>query len=167
MGVETASRRYFNKSVSKLNVSEAAVLAGITQNPTEYNPITNQQNNEAKRKIVLKNMLDQKYITEDEYEDALGDDVYSRIKSVNEQKISGKSTINSYYVDAVIDNVISDLKQKLGYTETQAYNAIYREGLKIYTCQDGALQKICDDVIMMINIILREQSRIFLMSSMW
>ena len=55
--------------------------------------------------------------------------------------------INSYYVDAVIDNVISDLKQKLGYTETQAYNAIYREGLKIYTCQDGALQKICDDVI--------------------
>ena len=147
MGVETASRRYFNKSVSKLNVSEAAVLAGITQNPTEYNPITNQQNNEAKRKIVLKNMLDQKYITEDEYEDALGDDVYSRIKSVNEQKISGKSMINSYYVDAVIDNVISDLKQKLGYTETQAYNAIYREGLKIYTCQDGALQKICDDVI--------------------
>lgn len=167
MGVETASRRYFNKSVSKLNVSEAAVLAGITQNPTEYNPITNQQNNEAKRKIVLKNMLDQKYITEDEYEDALGDDVYSRIKSVNEQKISGKSMINSYYVDAVIDNVISDLKQKLGYTETQAYNAIYRKGLKIYTCQDGALQKICDDVIMMINIILREQSRIFLMSSMW
>ena len=147
MGVETASRRYFNKSVSKLNVSEAAVLAGITQNPTEYNPITNQQNNEAKRKIVLKNMLDQKYITEDEYEDALGDDVYSRIKSVNEQKISGKSMINSYYVDAVIDNVISDLKQKLGYTETQAYNAIYRKGLKIYTCQDGALQKICDDVI--------------------
>ncbi|MBU5478725.1 transglycosylase domain-containing protein [Eubacterium sp. MSJ-13] len=147
MGVETASRRYFNKSVSKLTVSEAAVLAGITQNPTEYNPITEQANNEAKRKIVLKNMLDQGYITEDEYEDALGDDVYSRIKNVNEQKSLDKSTINSYYVDAVIDNVISDLKQKLGYTETQAYNAIYREGLKIYTCQDRELQEICDSVI--------------------
>lgn len=147
MGVETASRRYFNKSVSKLTVSEAAVLAGITQNPTEYNPITKQQNNEAKRKIVLKNMLDQKYIAEDEYEEALGDDVYSRIKSVNEQKSAGKNKINSYYVDAVIDNVISDLKQKLGYTETQAYNAIYREGLKIYTCQDKSLQEICDNVI--------------------
>lgn len=147
MGVETASRRYFNKSVSKLTVSEAAVLAGITQNPTEYNPITEQANNEAKRKIVLKNMLDQGYITEDEYEDALGDDVYSRIKNVNEQKSLGKNTINSYYVDAVIDNVISDLKQKLGYTETQAYNAIYREGLKIYTCQDRELQEICDSVI--------------------
>lgn len=147
MGVETASRRYFDKSVSKLTVSEAAVLAGITQNPTEYNPITKQENNEAKRKIVLKNMLDQKYITEDEYEDALGDDVYSRIQSVNKEKKIPSGTVNSYYVDAVIDNVVSDLKQKLGYTETQAYNAIYREGLKIYTCQDRAIQKICDNVI--------------------
>lgn len=148
MGVETASKRYFGKSVSKLTVSEAAVLAGITQNPTEYNPITEQQNNEAKRKIVLKNMLDQKYITEDEYEEALGDDVYSRIQNVNkEKKTSSYGDINSYYVDAVIENVVSDLKQKLGYTETQAYNAIYREGLKIYTCQDQSLQKICDDVI--------------------
>lgn len=148
MGVETASKRYFGKSVSKLTVSEAAVLAGITQNPTEYNPITEQQNNEAKRKIILKNMLDQKYITEDEYEEALGDDVYSRIQDINKEKrTSSYGDINSYYVDAVIENVVSDLKQKLGYTETQAYNAIYRAGLKIYTCQDQSLQKICDDVI--------------------
>lgn len=148
MGVETASKRYFGKSVSKLTVSEAAVLAGITQNPTEYNPITEQQNNEAKRKIILKNMLDQEYITEDEYEEALGDDVYSRIQDINKEKrTSSYDDINSYYVDAVIENVVSDLKQKLGYTETQAYNAIYREGLKIYTCQDQSLQKICDDVI--------------------
>ena len=148
MGVETASKRYFGKSVSKLTVSEAAVLAGITQKPTEYNPITEQQNNEAKRKIILKNMLDQKYITEDEYEEALGDDVYSRIQDINKEKrTSSYGDINSYYVDAVIENVVSDLKQKLGYTETQAYNAIYREGLKIYTCQDQSLQKICDDVI--------------------
>lgn len=148
MGVETASKRYFGKSVSKLTVSEAAVLAGITQNPTEYNPITEQQNNEAKRKIILKNMLDQEYITENEYEEALGDDVYSRIQDINKEKrTSSYGDINSYYVDAVIENVVSDLKQKLGYTETQAYNAIYREGLKIYTCQDQSLQKICDDVI--------------------
>ena len=148
MGVETASKRYFGKSVSKLTISEAAVLAGITQNPTEYNPITEQQNNEAKRKIILKNMLDQEYITEDEYEEALGDDVYSRIQDINKEKrTSSYGDINSYYVDAVIENVVSDLKQKLGYTETQAYNAIYREGLKIYTCQDQSLQKICDDVI--------------------
>ena len=148
MGVETASKRYFGKSVSKLTVSEAAVLAGITQNPTEYNPITEQQNNEAKRKIILKNMLDQEYITEDEYEEALVAFGFSRIQDINKEKrTSSYGDINSYYVDAVIENVVSDLKQKLGYTETQAYNAIYREGLKIYTCQDQSLQKICDDVI--------------------
>ena len=77
-------------------------------------------------------MLEQEFISEDEYEDALGEDVYSYIKQVNEKKSSAKSLVNSYYVDAVIDAVIKDLKQELGYTETQAYNAVYRKGLKIY-----------------------------------
>lgn len=147
LGVEAASKRYFDKSVSELSLSEAAVIAGITQNPTDYNPISNQENNAAKRKIVLKAMLEQGYISEDEYEDALGDDVYSYIKEVNKRKLSVKSTVNSYYVDAVIDSVIKDLKQELGYTETQAYNAVYRKGLKIYSCQKKELQDICDSVI--------------------
>ncbi|MCI8746897.1 MAG: penicillin-binding protein [Lachnospiraceae bacterium] len=147
LGVEAASKRYFDKSVSELNISEAAVIAGITQNPTEYNPITQQENNAAKRKLVLKAMLEQKFISEDEYEDALGDDVYSYIRQVNEKKSSEKILVNSYYVDAVIDSVIRDLKQELGYTETQAYNAVYRRGLKIYSCQKKELQDICDSVI--------------------
>ena len=100
-----------------------------------------------KRKLVLKAMLEQNFISEDEYEDALGDDVYSYIKQVNEKKSSAKILVNSYYVDAVIDNVIKDLKQELGYTETQAYNAVYRRGLKIYSCQKKELQDICDNVI--------------------
>lgn len=147
LGVEAASKRYFDKSVSELNISEAAVIAGITQNPSEYNPITHQENNAAKRKLVLKAMLEQEFISEDEYEDALGEDVYSYIRQVNEKKSSAKSTVNSYYVDAVIDSVIKDLKQELGYTETQAYNALYRRGLKIYSCQKKDLQDICDNVI--------------------
>lgn len=147
LGVEVASRRYFDKSVSELTVSEAAVLAGITQNPTEYNPITNPRQNEDKRKLVLKNMLEQGYLSEEVYEDALGDDVYTRIKQVNRKKRGEKTTINSYYVDAVIEQVVSDLKTELGYTETQAYNAVYRRGLSIYTCQDKKIQSICDEVI--------------------
>lgn len=147
LGVEAASRRYFDKSVSELTVSEAAVLAGIAQSPSEYAPIAHPENNTARRRLVLKAMLEQEYISEDEYEDALGDDIYSVIKDVNEKKISEKRTINSYYVDAVIDSVIKDLKQELGYTETQAYNAVYRKGLKILSCQDNEIQKICDSVI--------------------
>lgn len=147
LGVQTASKRYFNKDVSQVTISEAAVLASIAQNPTEYNPIAKPQNNSDRRKIVLKYMLEQEYISEEEYEDALGDDVYARIENVNQKKSTVKDNVNSYYVDAVIDSVLEDLKQKLGYTETQAYNAIYRGGLKIYTCQDGKIQKICNDVI--------------------
>lgn len=147
LGVQTASKRYFNKDVSQVTISEAAVLAGITQNPTEYNPITKPEQNSERRKLVLKAMLDQQYITEEDYEDALGDDVYARIQSTNQKKSTIRESVNSYYVDAVIDNVLTDLKQKLGYTETQAYNALYRCGLKIYTCQEAELQTICDDVI--------------------
>lgn len=147
LGVEAASKRYFDKSVSELTVSEAAVLAGIAKSPAEYNPVTHQENNTARRKLVLKAMLEQEYISEDDYEDALGDDIYSYIKDVNEKKTSEKRTINSYYVDAVIDSVIKDLKQELGYTETQAYNAVYRRGLSIFSCQNNTIQNICDKVI--------------------
>lgn len=147
LGIQTASKRYFNKDVSQMTLSEAAVLASVVQNPTEYNPITQPQNNSDRRKIVLKKMLEQAYIAEEEYEDALADDVYQRIEDINQKKSSVKDNVNSYYIDAVIDSVLEDLKQRLGYTETQAYNAIYRGGLRIYTCQDQELQEICDRVI--------------------
>ena len=53
LGVKVASRRYFNKEVSDLTLSECAVLAGITQNPSKFNPISGREENEKKRKIIL------------------------------------------------------------------------------------------------------------------
>lgn len=147
VGVESASRWYFDKGVSELNLSEAAVLAAIGGSPSKCDPVNNQEENSQRRKIVLKSMLDEGYIKEDEYEDALGDDVYERIKKINEGKFTKDKIDNSYYVDAVVENVVDDLMGKLGYSETQAYNAIYRDGLKIYTCMDSGIQSICDDVI--------------------
>ena len=147
IGVQNASMRYFNKDISQLSISEAAVLAGTQQNQTDDNPITNPENNSEQRKKVLKAMLDQNYISEEDYEDALGDDVYTRVQTKNQKKSNHSESGNSYYVDAVIDNVFEDLKEKLGYTETQAYNALYRDGLRIYSCQDEELQSICDKVI--------------------
>ena len=147
LGVQSAAQRYFNKDVNELNLSESATIAAITQNPGRYNPITNPENNSEQRKKVLKAMLDQNYISEEDYEDALGDDVYTRVQTTNQKKSNDSESGNSYYVDAVIDNVFEDLKEKLGYTETQAYNALYRDGLRIYSCQDEELQSICDKVI--------------------
>lgn len=143
LGVQAASLRYFNKNVSELNLSEDAVIAGITQNPSKYNPISHPENNAERRMKVLRNMLEQGYITKAAYEEAVNDDVYSRIRTVNEQNKT--STINSYFVDALTKQILNDLVEKLGYTETQAYNQLYSGGLSIYATQDPKIQKICDD----------------------
>ena len=83
LGVQAASLRYFNKSVNSLNLSECAVIAGITQNPSRYNPISHPDENAKRRKKVLGDMLEQGYISQGEYDEALADDVYSRIQIVN------------------------------------------------------------------------------------
>lgn len=144
LGVQAASNRYFGKSVSELTISEAAVLAAIAKNPSGFNPITNPDANAERRELVLQNMYDQGYISESEYQDALADDVYSRIAEHNEEQ-STESTVYSYFVDEVTDQVTRDLVEKAGYTETQAYNALYSSGLKIYTTQDPNIQSILDE----------------------
>jgi penicillin-binding protein 1A len=144
LGVEAASLRYFNKDVSELTLSEAAVIAGITQNPYYYNPISYPEKNKEKRAIVLQYMEKQGYITEEEHAEALNDDVYTRIDLVNSQHYSG-TDVNSYFTDAVINQVQYDLQEQLGYNSTTAINLIYRSGLSIYTTQDLRIQDICDE----------------------
>lgn len=143
LGVEAASRRYFNKSVSDLNLSECAVIASITQNPTKYNPITHPDKNAERREKVLRDMKDQGYISQEQYDEAMADDVYSRIQIVDSE--NGESTVNTYFVDALTDDVLEDLIAA-GYNETQAYTLLYSGGLKIYSTQDPAIQAICDEV---------------------
>ena len=142
LGVEAASRRYFNKSVSDLTLSECAVIAGITQNPSRYNPITHPDKNAERREKVLKDMLEQGYISEEEREEALADDVYSRIQIADSE--NEDTSVNTYFVDALVDDVMEDLIAS-GYNETQAFTLLYSGGLKIYSTQDPKIQKICDN----------------------
>ena len=79
LGVESAANYYFDKSVDQLTLSECAVLASITKNPTRLNPIDHPEDNKERRDIVLKKMYELNYISNEEYEEALSDDVYSRI----------------------------------------------------------------------------------------
>lgn len=145
LGVGVASERYFGKDVSELTLSECAVLAAITQNPSRYNPITNPDENAKRRERVLNNMLEQGYINQDEYDEAMADNVYDRIQLVNIE-VEG-SSVNSYFVDELTDQVIQDLVEQKGYTETQAYKALYQGGLTIYSTQDPDIQAICDEEI--------------------
>lgn len=148
LGVQAASQRYFGKNVNDLTISEAAVIAGITKNPSGNNPISYPENNKERRATVLEYMKEQGYIDEAEYNEALADNVYDRIAEYNESYISAKGNeqTSSYFNDALFEQVLNDLKVELGYTETQAYNALYRAGLKIYSTQDRQIQDICDEV---------------------
>lgn len=145
LGVQAASKRYFDKDVKDLTLSECATIAGITQNPGTFNPITNPEKNKERRKKVLGNMLKHEMITQAEYSEALTDDVYARIQNVNTE-LSG-ADVNSYFIDALADQVIEDLQKKLNYTEAQALNALYSSGLTIHATQDKAIQQIADEVM--------------------
>ncbi len=144
LGVQTAATRYFNKDVADLTLSECAVIAAITQNPTAYDPVTYPENNAERREIVLGNMLEQGYITQDEYDEAMADDVYDRI--LETAATTEDDTPYSYFTDALIEVVIQDLIDEKGYTETQAYNLLYSGGLTIVSTQDTSIQEICDEV---------------------
>lgn len=142
LGVQAASEKYFGKDVSELTLSECAVIAGITQNPSAYNPILHPKENAKRTLKVLNDMLEQGYITQEQYQEALDDNVYDRIAEHNSSK---ERVINSYFVDALIDDVYNDLVNKLGYSQTDAYKALYQGGLTIQSTQDLGLQAICDE----------------------
>ena len=145
LGVQAASLRYFGKPCSDLNISESAVIACITQNPSKWNPISHPENNAIRREEVLKKMNQQGYISEAEYQEALADPVYERIQKVDEQ--TEKNTIYSYFVDELVDQIMKDMQEQLGYSPTQAYNTLYSGGLQIFTTQDPKIQKICDEEV--------------------
>ena len=125
-------------------MSECAVIAGITKNPSRYNPILYPKQNAKRRKMVLDAMKKQGYITQKQYDEAMADDVYDRISEHN----SGfETSMNSYFVDSVIDDVFNDLVKVKGYSESDAYKAIYQGGLTIKSTQNLDIQKICDEEV--------------------
>ena len=151
LGVQAASLRYFGKPVYQLNLSECATIAAITSNPSKYDPINHPDNNAIRRKIVLDNMLALDFITDEEYNEAMADDVYSRIQENNVQ--AADTTVYSYFVDEVIEQAAEDLTRVLlsqGYSESQAstraFNLLYSGGLSIYTTMDPQIQALCDEI---------------------
>ena len=145
LGVQAASRRYFNKNASELTLSECAVIAAITQNPSRFNPISHPEKNIERRDKVLRNMLKHEYITQAEYEEAMADEVYDRIQIIN--TAVEEEAVTSYFVDELTNQVIQDLIDLKGYSETQAYKALYNGGLTIYSTQNPAIQAICDEEV--------------------
>lgn len=151
-GVKTAAEKYFGKDVSDLNVAECACIAAITQYPSRYNPLRNPEKNRQRQLWILEQMLEQGYITEQEYNDAIAYEMvftnsenYQGSQITDSKEGANENKIDSYYVDYVIKTVIDDL-QKMGYTKKKARALLYGGGLKIYTAVDFEVQEAMEDV---------------------
>ena len=182
-GVQSASLRYFGKDVNELDLAECASLIAVTNNPSMFGPLESdwsRENNRNRQELILKAMLDQEKISQAEYDKAFAEEVvftngYTNMghyvaEHLEDQTQEGEETPkkevstawNSYFTDAVIDDVANALVEELGLTtytymdkdgkehtisaETQAVNMVYGNGYKIYTTQNAKYQEIAENV---------------------
>jgi len=141
-GVCAAAETYFNKELKDLTLVECAAIAAIGKSPVFYDPILNPQNNLERRNLVLREMLRQKKITQEEYNEAYD----APLELYSGEGVDNTTAIHNYYIDAVIEEVIADLGKEYGYDRSTASNLIFSGGLKIYICMDPALQASMEEV---------------------
>ena len=142
-GIRAAAQRYFNKDVAELNLTECASLAAIPKSPTYYNPYRNPENNEIRRNTeVLKEMLEHGLITQAEYNVAVNRKL---VLDMTYDEVTGTTT-NSWFTDAVIEDVIAALQEELGISYIAASTMLYTQGLTIYTTMDPFVQETLEEV---------------------
>ncbi len=130
-GIAAASLEYFDKSIDELNYEEAALLAALPKAPSRYNPYKNKKTAKFRRDLVLKNLLENKYISKETYSKL-------RSKKINLKKRKKIFLEDSrYYVEEVRKDIIAQL----------GYNKVYKDGLNIKTPLNLELQEIASDVL--------------------
>ncbi len=141
-GVEVAANYYFGKSVDELTLLECASLAAITKGPSIYDPEDNPENNKQRRETVLSFMQEQGYITKEQHEAVLKEE----LNLVASRENLNETEVNNYFVDALIANVTNDLMDKYGWDKAHASENFYSGGYKIYTTLDPDIQAAVDEV---------------------
>lgn len=140
-GVQVAANYYFNKEVSELSLVECAAIAAITKNPSRYNPVTNMEENKARRQLVIQKMFELGLIEQDEYSEAYNADIELDFS----QKETLDTEINNYFVDTLIEQVIADLSEKYDCNENLASQMFYNGGFKIYSTMDYEIQGLLEE----------------------
>jgi penicillin-binding protein 1A len=128
-GIQQAAQRYFSKNPNELTLSEAALLAGLIRSPMYYSPIKYYERSIARRNVVLKRMLELKYITKEEYEKAIAEKI--RIF-----QYSTPSFVAPYFIDYIREELEKDFPPEI----------LYNGGLTIKTTLDLELQKRAEEI---------------------
>lgn len=140
-GVEVASNYYFGKSTDELTLVECAALASLAKEPEKYRPDKNPLNNQDRRNVVLRLMKEQGYIDEATYNEA----VATELTVVADESAKSSNTVNSYFVDALIDEVVDRLVEEYGMDKSYASKNFYNGGYKIYCTLNPEVQSILED----------------------
>ena len=138
-GMEAGSIEYFGKHVEDLTLAECATLASITKNPTKYNPATNPEELIKRRNHVLYEMYTQGYITEAEFNAAKAETVTLTEKTSTTENAT-RSSSNSWFTDALYNQLLTQLQEDLNYTKDEAQELIFSGGLRIYSTVDPTVQ---------------------------
>ncbi|MBQ7302850.1 MAG: transglycosylase domain-containing protein [Clostridia bacterium] len=139
VGVGYAATAYFNKDLIDCSLAECALLASVTNNPSVYDPYENPEAARRRQRLVLAKMYECGFITEDEYKQALGEELVFRRRN-------NTSLIQDYYVDMVIEEVINDLMEKYGYSYSYAQTMVFYGGLNIYSAENKQEQATVEAV---------------------
>lgn len=142
-GVGAAAKFYFDKDVSDLALDECVALSVISKSPSKYNPIAGAAENKKRRQYAYDEMLDQKYITQEEYDKYYDKELVVANKNTIDGKVETKVT--SYFEDAVVEEIVADLMVEYNYSKEFATQMLHTSGWKIYTTMDIGTQKILDD----------------------
>ncbi|OCA84378.1 penicillin-binding protein [Bacillus sp. FJAT-27225] len=131
-GINRAAKKYFGKEVEELSLAESAMLAGLIKAPSALNPYNDLEKSIARRNVVLTAMVQHEFITKDQAEKAMAEEVKLVDKSVD--PFTGKYP---YYVDAVLEEAIA----KYGFTQDELLTG----GYKIYTELDPKMQAAVEE----------------------
>ena len=132
-GMQTAARSYYAKDLKDLSLPQVALLAGMPQAPNQYDPYTNPEAALQRRNLVLKEMLDMKSITNEQYESAVNTPVTDGLQS-----LTGSSNYPAY-MDNYLKEVIQQVEEETGYN-------LLTTGMDVYTNVDTEAQKRLWDI---------------------
>ena len=135
-GVETAAQRYFSVSAADLNVVQSATIAAITKNPSLYDPLVeeNQKESENQRNIVLKLMLQEGYITQKQYTEAVNTPLKDTLKAQDVNVGCQDTGDYAYFCDFVVHRIQNS--EEFGKTRAERNKLLQEGGLKIVTTLD-------------------------------
>ena len=127
-GMKTAASAYYGKELKDLSIAQAALLAGMPQAPNQYDPYTQPEAAQARRDIVLSEMLEEKYISQEQYDVAVATPVTDGLQPLK------NTAAYPLYMDNYLKEVIEEVEEKTGYN-------LLTTGMDVYTNVDTAAQQ--------------------------